>query len=106
MRLAVRTVPWLLAVAGLGIPLLAGGLAGWPYVVGWAIALVVFAVALRSSPTIHEVSRPVILLPVLVVLGIVGGWYLIPADLAWLVIEVHDHRAGGHPDRATASPLP
>jgi hypothetical protein len=105
MRLAIRTVPWVLAIGGLGIPLLAGGFAGWPYVVGWAVVFVVFALALRNSPTIHEVSRPAFLLPVLFVLGIVGGWYLIPADLAWLVIEVHEHHAGGHHVQATAGPV-
>jgi hypothetical protein len=83
----------LLAAAGLGIPLIAGGLAGWPYVVGWAIAVVVFAVARRTSHAVREVGRPAFLLPALFVLGIVGGWYLIPADLAWLVIETHDQRA-------------
>ena len=41
MRLGIRTVPWLIAVAGLGIPLLAGGFAGWPYVVLWGILLIV-----------------------------------------------------------------
>ncbi len=40
VRLGIRTVPWLIAVAGLGIPLLAGGFAGWPYVVLWVILLV------------------------------------------------------------------
>ncbi|HEY4227031.1 MAG TPA: hypothetical protein VGM49_01745 [Candidatus Limnocylindrales bacterium] len=98
MRLAKWSVPWFLAVAGLGIPLLAGGLAGWPYVVGWAIAVAVFAVARRTSPTIREVGRPAFLLPALFVLGLVGGWYLIPADLAWLVIETHDHRVHGGND--------
>jgi hypothetical protein len=39
MRLGIRTVPWLLAVAGLAVPLLAGGCAGWPYVLMWAIPL-------------------------------------------------------------------
>jgi hypothetical protein len=29
----------------------------------------------------------VFLLPVLLVLGVVGSWYLIPADIAWLLIE-------------------
>jgi hypothetical protein len=35
---------------------------------------------------------PAFLLPVLFLLGFVGGWYLIPADLAWLLIEFGDRR--------------
>jgi hypothetical protein len=80
----------LLAVAGLGIPLVAGGFAGWPYVIGWTIALLVFAVARRRSPIVRDVGRPALLLPALFVLGLVGGWYLIPADLAWFVIEIRE----------------
>jgi hypothetical protein len=92
MRRTLRTVPLLLAIAGLGIPLVAGAFAGWPYVAGWAIALVAFGIARRDSPTIREIGRPAFMLPVLFVLGLVGGWYLIPADLAWLLIDSHDHR--------------
>jgi hypothetical protein len=97
MRLTLRAIPWLLAVVGLGIPLVAGGFAGWPYVVGWAVALVAFALARRASATVRGFGRPVLLLPVLFVLGLVGGWYLIPADLAWLVIERLDRRTGPTP---------
>src|SRR5690242_2542588 len=100
---AMRTIPWLFVVAGLGIPFVAGGFAGWPYVVGWIVALAIFWAARRASPAFREIGRPAILLPILFVLGIVGGWYLIPADLAWLAIDVHDHRgrrasAGRFPD--------
>lgn len=102
MRLAKWSIPWLLAAAGLGIPLLAGGLAGWPYVVGWAIAVVVFVIARRTSPTIRAIGRPAFLLPALFVLGLVGGWYLIPADLAWLVIETHEQRVHREVDRLRA----
>jgi hypothetical protein len=102
MRLALRTVPWLIAVIGLGIPLVAGGFAGWPYVVGWAIAGVTFAIARRTSRTLREFGRPALLLPVLFVLGLVGGWYLIPADLAWWVIETRDRRTGPGPTRLPA----
>ena len=35
---------------------------------------------------------PAFLLPVLLVVGSVGGWYLIPADVAWLLIEFADRR--------------
>jgi hypothetical protein len=35
---------------------------------------------------------PAFLLPVLFLLGFVGGWYLIPADVAWLLIAFADRR--------------
>jgi hypothetical protein len=89
VRLGIRTVPWLLAVAGLGIPLLAGGFAGWPYVLVWGILLIVPWIVTRDRPANRRerMVLPVFLLPLLLVLGLVGGWYLIPADVAWLLIE-------------------
>ena len=46
---------------------------------------------------------PAFLLPVLLVLGFVGGWYLIPADVAWLLIEYADRRGRDGAPRAAAS---
>jgi hypothetical protein len=96
MRLGVRTTPWLLAAAGLAIPLAAGGFAGWPYVAGWVIALTVLWIVIRDRPVSRRdrMVLPLILLPVLFVLGIVGGWYLLPADAAWLLVEYRDARDG------------
>jgi len=89
VRLGIRTVPWLIAAASLGVPLLAGGFAGWPYVVLWGILLIVPWIVTREQPASRRerMKLPAFLLPVLLVLGFVGGWYLIPADVAWLVIE-------------------
>ena len=94
MRPGIRAVPWLIAVAGLGIPLLAGGFAGWPYVVPWMIALVVPWIMTREQPASRRerLVAPTFLLPVLLALGFIGGWYLIPADVAWLMIEFADGR--------------
>ena len=50
MRFGIRAVPWLLAAVGLAVPLLAGGLAGWPYVVLWSILLVVPWIVTRGQP--------------------------------------------------------
>jgi hypothetical protein len=43
------------------------------------------------------------LLPVLFVLGFIGGWYLIPADVAWLMIEFGDRRGRTGLPRTAAS---
>ncbi len=105
MRLGIRSVPWLIAAASLGIPLLAGGFAGWPYVLLWGILLVVPWIVTREQPASRRerIVLPVFLLPALLVLGFVGGWYLIPADVAWLLIEFGDRRdTRGVPRRAAS----
>jgi hypothetical protein len=48
MRFGLRSVPWILAAASLAIPLLAGGFAGWPYVVLWVILLLVPLIVTRE----------------------------------------------------------
>ena len=106
MRLRIRTIPWLIAAAGLGIPLLAGGFAGWPYVVLWGILLMVPWIVTREQPASRRerMKLPAFLLPVLFVFGLpLGGWYLIPADVAWLLIEYADGRGtDGMPRRAAS----
>ncbi len=95
MRLGIRSIPWILAVVGLGLPLLAGGFAGWPYVALWTILLIVPWIVTRDQPTSRRdrMVLPAFLLPALLVLGFpFGGWYLVPADLAWLLIEFGDRR--------------
>jgi hypothetical protein len=105
VRLGIRTVPWLIAVAGLGVPLLAGGFAGWPYVVLWGILLAMPWIVTREQLATRRerIKLPAVLLPVLFLLGFVGGWYLIPADVAWLLIEYADGRGtDGMPRRAAS----
>jgi hypothetical protein len=101
VRLGIRTIPWLLAAASLGIPLLAGGFAGWPYVLMWGMLLIVPWIVTRVQPASRRerVKLPAFLLPVLFLLGFVGGWYLIPADVAWLLIEFGDKRGRGRARR-------
>jgi hypothetical protein len=105
VRLGIRTVPWLIAVAGLGIPLLAGGFAGWPYVVLWVILLSVPWIVTReqSASRRERMKLPAFLLPVLFLLGFLGGWYLIPADVSWLLVEFTDRRGTDGVPRAAAS---
>ena len=46
---------------------------------------------------------PAFLLPVLFLFGFVGGVYLIPADVAWLLVEFADKRGTDGVPRMAAS---
>ena len=93
MWLTVRSIPWLLALVGLAIPLVATGFVIWPLVALWlAILALVWSLGragLARDRTLR-VTLAVALLPVLFLLAFEGGWWLIPADIAWLVIELAD----------------
>lgn len=82
--------PWLVAVIGLAVPLIAGGGAGWPYVAGWLALLVILLVIkplTRAEPR-DRFKWAVIATFLLVIPGfVVGGIYLLPAALLWLGIE-------------------
>jgi len=97
VRLKVRTVPWLLALAGLTIPLLGTGFATWPVAVAWlAVLTPIWLFGGRLVPTrSSRIAAGLLLLPILVVLAFEGGWWLIPADLAWLAVEVADRGPRG-----------
>jgi hypothetical protein len=74
MRSIVRFMPWLLALTGLAILLVAGGFVVWPLIALWLAVLAL----------IWSVGR--------------AGLWLIPADIAWLLIEVTDRsQASGEP---------
>ncbi|HEX6139482.1 MAG TPA: hypothetical protein VF013_03350, partial [Candidatus Limnocylindria bacterium] len=86
----IRALPWILALAGVLVPLLGSGLALWPFAVGWLILLALaWAVGLSMLPTrTHRIAAALIAIPVLLILAWEGGWWLIPADIAWLAVEV------------------
>ena len=94
MRL-LRIVPWLLAVVGLAVPLSQSPYL-WPFVLLWAVAIGIAWLAGRAVGTtrMQRMAAAAILLPVLLVpLAWWGGWWLIPADLAWLLLEALDRDA-------------
>ena len=70
----------------------------WPVVLAWLLVLAVTWVLTRSMTITRgqRIGIAIGLLPVLYLLAFEGGWWLIPADLVWLAIELAD---GG---RATA----
>jgi hypothetical protein len=93
MRLSLRSIPWLLAPAGLAIPLVASGFVIWLLIALWlAILALVWSLGragLARGRTLR-VTLAVGLLPVLFLFALEGGLWLIPADIAWLVIELAD----------------
>jgi len=84
-------MPWLIALIGLAVPLMGGGGAGWPYVVGWLIVLGALFVTkpIRHADRQDRIKWALIAAVLSVVPGlVVGGIYLLPAVLTWLLIEL------------------
>ena len=85
-------LPWLLALAGIAIPLVGSGFAVWPVSLAWLLLLGVAWTLGRAALSGHRRARIVVaiaLLPALFLLAFEGGWWLIPADLAWIAVELY-----------------
>jgi hypothetical protein len=77
-------LPWLIALIGLAVPLVGGGGAGWPYVVGWlTVGGALFATKpIRHADRQDRIKWALIAAFLSVVPGLVfGGIYLLPAVL-------------------------
>jgi hypothetical protein len=82
-------VPWLLAVAGILVPLVGGDFVTWPFAVVWAVVLgAVWAFGRLPDERRERMILGIAALPMLLLLGWEGGWYFIPAVLAWLALQV------------------
>jgi hypothetical protein len=86
----IRLVPLAVAIMGLLIPLVASGGYLWPVTLIWALLVAVFAIAEFVYPSAREprIVVTAVALPFLFLAAFEGGWWLIPADLAQLVIEI------------------
>ena len=64
----------------------------WPSVMVWLLVLAVVWILGRLFKTTRSwrIGASLLLLPILFLLAFEGGWWLIPADLAWLAIELVD----------------
>jgi hypothetical protein len=90
----LRMVPWLVAVVALGILLVLSGFKVWPLVAAWLAALAVVWVwshGVRTTRT-WRIAASLALLPILFLLAFEAGWWLIPADVAWLAVELVERR--------------
>jgi hypothetical protein len=99
----VRMLPWFFALVGLGVPLVLSGFGLWFSSAAWLISIgLVWVVGRGQRHTRRErIGFALVLLPYLFLAGWEGGWWLIPADLAWLAIEVADR---GRPERQPVAP--
>lgn len=100
MRVSVWLLPWLLAWVGLVIPLVGSGFVIWFPIAFWSVPLALAWLASRrwlgNSPRALRIAVALALLPILFITAWEGGWFLIPADLVWLAIEVADRGRVGH----------
>jgi hypothetical protein len=89
-QMNIRLLPWIVALVGLAIPLVGSRFVGWELVIVWLVALALIFLSSRqvvATPS-QKIGASLMLLPLLVALAWVGGWWLIPANLTWLVIEM------------------
>lgn len=88
----IRMLPWSLALLGLAIPLVGSGFVVWPLVTLWLAGLGLVALVGRRLilTRTERIITAFLALPLLLVLAWEGGLWLIPADLAWLAIEILD----------------
>ncbi|MGA2514260.1 MAG: hypothetical protein ABSG37_11665 [Candidatus Limnocylindrales bacterium] len=100
MRMSVRLLPWLLAVVGLAIPLVESGFVIWFPIAFWSVPLALAWLTRRrwlsNSTRALRIAVALVLLPLVFIAVWEGGWFLIPADLAWLAIEGADRSSVGH----------
>ena len=95
----LRMIPWLTALVPLAFLLGVSRFVVWPVVLAWLLVLAVVWVLSRSITTTRgqRIGISLGLLPILFLLAFEGGWWLIPADLAWLAVELIERRGTGMP---------
>jgi len=87
-RRALWFLPWAPAMVSLAVPMIGSGFIGWPFVVGWLVLMLVirWVRPLGGADRTARLAVGVFVVGVLALLGTLGGFYLIPAVLVWLVL--------------------
>jgi hypothetical protein len=94
---SIRALPWVLALVGLAVPMLGSGFIGWPFVAGWLVilALLWWIEPMGGADRTARLAAGAAAVVLLVALGTLGGFYLVPAAIAWLALvaaEESPHR--------------
>jgi hypothetical protein len=91
-----RALPLTLAVLGIVVPLVGSTFTVWPLSVFWVILLATVVVAIqRARPTRStRVFWGLVALPILFIAAWEGGWWLMPAVIAEVVIDARATRNG------------
>lgn len=87
-RRRLWSLPWVLALVGLAVPMIGGGFIGWPFVVGWLVLLLLvwWVRPLGSASRAARLGTGVLVIGLLALLSTLGGFFLIPAVIAWFVL--------------------
>ena len=95
------SLPLVLALIGLAVPMIGSGFIGWPFVLGWlvVIAIIWWVRPLGGADRTTRLGAGVLSLGCLALLSTLGGFYLIPSVVVWMVLVATNPR----PDNGTRS---
>jgi hypothetical protein len=87
------SVPWVLALVGLAVPMVGSGFIGWPFVVGWLVLLlfVWWVRPLGGASRATRLGTGVLVIGMLALLGTLGGFYLVPSVISWIALVASEH---------------
>lgn len=96
MRLtrALETLPLVLAILGIAVPLVGSGFTVWGLAVIWAvvISVVILGTRLANLAPPIRVFAGLVALTMLFLVAYEGGWWFIPAVLAKMAIDARTAR--------------
>jgi hypothetical protein len=83
-----RAIPAALAAVGLAVPMVGSGFIGWPVVLVWLVVLLFirWVEPLGAAPRETRIGGGIAAIFALALLGTVGGFYLVPSVVSWLIL--------------------